>query len=116
MRFIRHDGMKHFVKNYVFEKPRRNKRRVEPRMNPDGPVLFLDRSENEIVFRRELSSLAPRDLVAAQPIAKISRVQPPEDFLKVEVFSLVLKWELPLQRKLRTGNFALCFSHDAGRF
>src|ERR1700751_3460579 len=71
---LRYDRVKHLVIDDVFEKPRRNKRRIEQWMNPDDTVLFLDRTKYKVFFRGQFSLTSPSDAVAAKGAVKILSV------------------------------------------
>jgi hypothetical protein len=71
---LRYNRVKHLVIDDVFEKPGRNKRRIEQRMNPNDTVLFLDRTKNKVFFRGQSSLASPTDGVAAKRAIKIFSV------------------------------------------
>ena len=54
--------MQHLVIEHVLEKPRRNERLVQPRIDADDTVFFLNRAEDEIFALAFLSACAPRQL------------------------------------------------------
>ena len=86
-RFVRHDRVQHFVIKNVFEEPERNEFLIEPRIDPNHAVFFLDRAENKIFFRTFATLPAPDDLVTAETIAEMTRVYFVEDIAQVEIAS-----------------------------
>src|SRR6266513_5161585 len=70
-RFIRHNGMQHFVIKHVSQKPQRNEWLVQRRINPDHPILFLDCAKNKLFSRSMFSPASPDHFVAAKTLAKV---------------------------------------------
>jgi hypothetical protein len=87
LRFVRHDGVQHFVIENVFEEPERNEFLIEPRIDPDHAIFFLDRAEDKIFFRTFATFPAPNHFVAAQTIAEVTRVYFVEDTAQIEIAS-----------------------------
>src|SRR5687768_4218449 len=52
--FVRHDRMEHFVVKNVLEKPKRNERLVQKRVNPNNAIFFLDGAEDKVLLRPSL--------------------------------------------------------------
>ena len=87
LRFVRHDGVQHFVIKNVFEEPERNEFLIEPRINPNHTIFFLDCAEDKIFFRTLPTFPAPNDLVTAQTITEMTRVYFVEDTAQIEIAS-----------------------------
>jgi hypothetical protein len=73
--FLRYDGVKHFVVNDILQKPGRNERCVQQRMNTNHFVFFVNRSEDKVFFWGELPFSAPGDPITSQRITEVSGIQ-----------------------------------------
>ncbi len=107
--FLGHDRVQHLVIKDVLEKPARHERLIKQRMNPNHPVFFLDRAENEILPRPLFAASSPYDPITAEASAKMSFVHSLENLAQIKVATFVTKIELPLHRQHRSGQFSFCF-------
>ena len=87
LRFVRHDGVQHFVIQDVFEEPERNEFLIEPRIDSNHAIFFLDCTENKIFFRPFATFPAPNHFVTAQTIAEMTRVYFIEEITQIEIAS-----------------------------
>src|SRR5882762_1212408 len=74
-KFVRHDGVKHFVIEHVFQKPSRHECLIEERVNSNHAVLFLNRSKDKMVLGTVFSATPPFHFVIAKSAAKIALIQ-----------------------------------------
>jgi hypothetical protein len=109
-RLIRHHRMQHLVIKHVAQKPERDKRLIERRINSDHAIFFLDRAKDEIFSGTMLSPATPRDFVAAKTPAKIPFVQVIKDRAQIEMRSLVPQIQLSLHRQFWVRKFSLGLS------
>ena len=110
--FVRHDGMQHFVIQNVLEKPERDEFLIQPRIDANDAVFFLDSAENKIFLRTFPTFAAPDYLVPTQAIAKVTRVDFVEDMAQIEISAVGFQAELPLQWQPRSCDFSFCpFGH-----
>jgi hypothetical protein len=106
--------MQHFVVEHVLEKPKRNKRLIQERIDPDDAIFFLNCSEDKIFLRTALLSPAPDHFVPAQAATEMALIKPIENRAEIEMFSLMLQVEVPLHRQFRVRCFPFrLFCHDA---
>ncbi len=112
--FVRHDGVKHFVMEHVFQKPPRHECLIEQGMDTNHPVFFLDRSKNEMVFRAMFSAPSPFHVVITKPAAKIALVQLIKDLTEIEVVAFLAKIKLSLHRQRAIRDLALRFLRHNG--
>ena len=73
-RLVRHDRVQHFVIEDVLEEPKRNKSLIEPGIDANDAVLFLDGAENKILFRTVAAFTPPNNLVTTKTVAEMTRV------------------------------------------
>src|SRR5438445_13634994 len=73
-RLVRHDRMQHFVIEDVLEKPERYEFLIEPGIDANDAIFFLDGSENKILFRTFPAFAAPNHFVTAKTVAEMTRV------------------------------------------
>jgi len=90
-RFVRNDGVQHFVIKDIFQKPPRNESLIQQRMNANHAVFFLNRSKNKMVFRSMFSATAPFHFVIAKPSAKVTLIQLIKHLAQIEMFAFVRK-------------------------
>ena len=81
--------MQHFVEENVLEEPKWNKRLIKSGINPDDAIFFLNRAEDEGLFRTMPSAPSPLHLVTAQFTSKIALFNSVEDALQVKIFAFV---------------------------
>src|ERR1700736_792674 len=101
--------MQHFVVEDVTQKPRRNERLIQQRINPNDPIFFLDCAEDEIIFRALFASSSPLHLISAQSTAEITIIQLIKNALQIEMFTLMREIKLPLKRQSWMRYFAFRF-------
>ena len=99
LRFVRDDGVQHFVIENVFEEPERNEFLIEPRIDPDHAIFFLDGPENKIFFRTFPAFAAPNHFVTAKTVTEMTRVQFIEERAQIEITAFGIKPELLLERQ-----------------
>jgi len=58
----------------VLEEPKRYEFLIEPGIDADNAVFFLDSTENKILFRRFPAFAAPNHFVTAKAVAEMTRV------------------------------------------
>ena len=92
------------------EKPERNKRLIEQRIDPDDAIFFLDRPEDEIFFRTLFPPPSPHHFVAAQPATKIALVQLIENRAQIEISSLMLRDSVAAASAISDERFFVSFS------
>lgn len=84
-------------------------------MNANYAILFLNRSKNEMIFRRVLPPATPFHFIIAKPISEIAPVELAKHYPEIEVFSLLPKVQLLLHRQPAITDFALGFlRHNLG--
>ena len=88
---ILYDRMTHFVVDDVIEKPRRHKSPVEQWMNADDAIVFLDCAEDDAASRALPAFAPPKNRVATQTIAKITRIQLREMSSQIEKAALFVE-------------------------
>ena len=93
---------------HILEKPARNERLIEQRMNADDAIFFLNRTENKIFLRPLPAPAAPDHAIAAQAAAEMPFVHVRKNSAKIKAAALMLKMEVPLHRQRRPGQFSLC--------
>src|SRR5438874_13507034 len=98
-RLVRHDRMQHFVIEDVLEKPERYEFLIEPGIDANDAIFFLDRSENKILFRTFAAFASPNHFVTAKAVAEMTRVQFVEKAAQIEITAFDFEPELPLQRQ-----------------
>lgn len=110
------DGVEHLVIDHIFQEPSGHKSPVEEWVDADHPIVFLDGAKYDGLPRTLAAAAAPKDPVAFNPIAKVTRVHLVEDGAEVEEAPLgFFKVELALQRKERGADFAFRrFDESAG--
>jgi hypothetical protein len=112
LRFVRDDGVQHFVIENVFKEPERNEFLIEPWIDANDAIFLLDRAENKIFFRTFATFAAPNDFVTAQTIVEVTRVYFVEDTAQIEIASFRFQTKLPLQWHSRSRDFSFCsFGH-----
>jgi hypothetical protein len=80
-------------------------------VHADDAVIFLDRPEDDAIFRALFAFAPPNDGVSAQPAAEIAGVQLVKVRTQIEEPTFLIEGELPLHRQLRARNFAFAMSH-----
>jgi len=113
-KFIRHNGVKHFVIEHVFQKPPRHECLIEQGMDANHAVFFLDRSKNKMVFRSMFSAPPPFHFVITKSPAKIAFVQLIKDLTEIEVVAFLAKIKLSLHRQRAIRDLALRFLRHNG--
>ena len=108
-RLIGYDRMQHLVIKNVTQKPERDERLIEQRIDANDAILFLNCAENKIIARSMFASAAPHHLITTKTPAKISLIQIIENSAQIEVFPFMLQIQLALHRQLRVRDFAFCF-------
>jgi hypothetical protein len=98
--------MQHFVIKDVFQKPRGNKSLIQPWIDPNDSLFFLDRAENKVFAGALPSFLAPNNLVTAETVAEIAPIQFVEYRAEIEITTSRLQPELSLQRQLWPRDFS----------
>src|SRR5205809_6527045 len=72
--FVGHDCVQHFMIKNVLEEPERDEFLIEPGIDADNAVFFLDSTENEILFWTFLAFAAPNHFVTAKAVAEMTPV------------------------------------------
>jgi len=71
---VRHNRMQHFVIQNVLEEPKRDEALIEPGIDTNDAIVFLDGPENKIFFRTFSASAAPNHFVTTKTVTKMTRV------------------------------------------
>jgi len=71
---VRHDRMQHFVIQDVLEEPKRHEALIEPGIDTNDAIFFLDGPENKIFFRTFSVFAAPNHFVTAKTVTEMTRV------------------------------------------
>jgi hypothetical protein len=81
--------MQHLVKKHVSQKPQRNERLVQRRIDPNHPIFLLDCAKNELFSRSMFSAASPDHFVAAKTLAKMPLIQIIKDCAQIEMRPLM---------------------------
>src|SRR5207249_10048510 len=90
-KFVRNNGVKHFVVEHVFQKPARHECLIEQGVNSNHAVLLLDCSKNEMIPRPMSPATPPFHFVISKPAAKIALVQLIKNLAEIEVLAFLTK-------------------------
>src|SRR5437764_13741383 len=71
---VRHDRMQHFMIQDVLEEPKRHEALIEPGIDTNDAIFFLDGPENKIFFRTFPAFTAPNHFVTAKTVTEMTRV------------------------------------------
>src|SRR2546430_13559574 len=71
---VRHDRMQHFVIQDVLEEPKRHEALIEPGIDTNDAIFFLDGPENKIFLRTFSAFAAPNHFVTAKTVTEMTRV------------------------------------------
>ena len=96
---VRHDRMQHFVIQDVLEEPKRHEALIEPGIDTNDAIFFLDRPENKIFFRTFSAFTAPNHFVSAKTVTEMTRVQFVEETAQIEITAFGIEPELLLERQ-----------------
>jgi hypothetical protein len=84
-------------------------------MNSNQAIFLLDCPKDDLIAGRGLALAAPDDVVALQPVPKVSSVQLVEDRPQVEKAALLDEGKLPLEGSFAMESFRLRVGHG-GRY
>jgi len=66
--------MQHFMIQDVLEEPKRHEALIEPGIDTNDAIFFLDGPENKIFFRTLSAFVAPNHFVTAKTVTEMTRV------------------------------------------
>src|SRR5947207_7351163 len=71
---VRHDRMQHFMIQDVLEEPKRHEALIEPGIDTNDAIFFLDGPENKIFLRTFPACTARNHFVTAKTVTEMTRV------------------------------------------
>src|SRR6266403_2988369 len=98
-RLVGHDRMQHFVIQDVLEEPKRHEALIEPGIDTNDAIFFLDGPENKIFFRTFSVFAVPNQFVTAKTVTEMTRVQFVEETAQIEITAFGVEPELLLERQ-----------------
>jgi hypothetical protein len=96
---VRHNRMQHFVIQNVLEEPKRDEALIEPGIDTNDAIFFLDGPENKIFFRTFSAFATPNHFVTAKTVTEMTRVQFVEETAQIKITTFSIEPELLLKRQ-----------------